>query len=840
MKKYLIRTALFLLTFAIALVVASRIMNKDHDSLTMEMPGASLPVIHMLLGNLEYNPLYGYKGSMECAGQRDQITLLGESREVAFQVDTYGRNVTKIGAELRSADGSRLIETIDGSEYRREKNSLHVRMPLKDLIEQQQEYTLILLLELDQWEQVSYYTKIVWTPGHHLKEDLTFVSDFHEKLYHREAARELIKYLESNSRLQSNVSFHKVNIHSSFKQITWGDMKVEEVSEPLFTLKEYNSQAAMILVDYYVSTGEKENLHYHRVREYFRIRYTPDRMYLLAYERTMEQIPDEKNLYGGDKFLLGIGDENVKMMENEDGSVLAFQQADRLFAYRIADQKLALLFSFYNKKNEDERCMHNGHDIKILQIDEEGNVDFAVYGYMNRGAHEGEVGVLVYRYNAAVNTVEERIFIPWKQSDASLKPQMEKLLYLTPEGKLYFWMEQTVYEADLATKECRSLIRMNTGDCIQVSENHRIIVWQKEPEQGYPTELVVRDLAEDREVSIRCKNGEALKMMGFMGEDIIYGLARTEQITRKSSGQIFFPMYKLCISKADGTVLMGYSQEQIYVIDCTVDENQIILERVEWKEGSGFVATGQDPITKNSQEASGKNEISLVDIDVYQRYVQIKINGKMDAKTVQVLTPKEVIHEGMEDLLPEINKEAEYYYVYGPYGIEAIETSVGEAVNLAYSLAGTVISKDGNKIWQKGSRASRNQIMAIREPQKVQPGESMAVCLDCMLRQKGISVDSAELLAEGKYPIEILQENMTSMSAIDMTGCSLDAMLYYVNQDIPVLGVLQSGEAVLITGFNESQVVVFDPSEGKLAKRGMSDAAGWFEENGNCFLTFLP
>ena len=46
-------------------------------------------------------------------------------------------------------------------------------------------------------------------------------------------------------------------------------------------------------------------------------------------------------------------------------------------------------------------------------------------------------------------------------------------------------------------------------------------------------------------------------------------------------------------------------------------------------------------------------------------------------------------------------------------------------------------------------------------------------------------------------------------------------------------------EAVLITGFNESQVVIFQPSSGKLAKMGRKDADKWFSENGNCFLTFL-
>ena len=87
--------------------------------------------------------------------------------------------------------------------------------------------------------------------------------------------------------------------------------------------------------------------------------------------------------------------------------------------------------------------------------------------------------------------------------------------------------------------------------------------------------------------------------------------------------------------------------------------------------------------------------------------------------------------------------------------------------------------------------------------------------------------------------MEILQEQMVNAAVVDMTGCPMDAMLYFTNKDIPVLGILSSGEAVLITGFNEYNIVVFEPSTGKLYKKGLKDSAKWFEENGNCFITYF-
>ena len=56
--------------------------------------------------------------------------------------------------------------------------------------------------------------------------------------------------------------------------------------------------------------------------------------------------------------------------------------------------------------------------------------------------------------------------------------------------------------------------------------------------------------------------------------------------------------------------------------------------------------------------------------------------------------------------------------------------------------------------------------------------------------------------------------------------------------EIPVLAVLQDGSAVLITGFNEQNVVIMDPQTGKVSKKGMNDARTWFAENGNRFIAY--
>lgn len=85
---------------------------------------------------------------------------------------------------------------------------------------------------------------------------------------------------------------------------------------------------------------------------------------------------------------------------------------------------------------------------------------------------------------------------------------------------------------------------------------------------------------------------------------------------------------------------------------------------------------------------------------------------------------------------------------------------------------------------------------------------------------------------------DILRESLPDAVLLDLAGCSLDAVLYYVNQDIPVLALVEDS-AVLLVGFNEIEVGIMDPVTGTIYTMKNSEASAWFEESGNQFITYL-
>ena len=584
MKKTIIRIAVCVVVFLASALIIGSIMNQGHNNMTMEMAPATLPMITMESGGVACNELHGNTVEMDVAYQKDCITLLGEGRQANFTVDTFGREITGISTEVRSIDGSRLIENSEVTGWKANGKSFSVSLTLKDLIDTNTQYSLTLILELEGEQKVYYYTTILWNDDVHISEILEFATDFHGKLYDKEMAKELTKYLESNSKLTDNGTFHKVNIHSSFQQITWGSLEPVQEDAASIRLTQISGNVASLLMDFVVSTGEGKNKIYYNVEEYYRVRYTSERMYLLDYERTMTQIPDTTRMYANDKILLGITDENVDMMESADGNTVVFSDMGQLLSYNAATNGLTVIFSFYGKDNADRRTLYDNHGIKILDVDEGGNVKFAVYGYMNRGRHEGETGIQIISYDNSLNTIEEEVYIPYSKSYAVLKDEMEQLLYRNRQQHVYFFLENGVYDVDLENRSAEQLVSIRQDDSLQVSENHEIIVWQEGDDINHSNQLNVRNLNTGEQTVIRAEDGEAIRPLGFMGEDIIYGVARESDIRTENSGQIFYPMYKVCISNSSGDNLKEYGQDGIYIVDCAIEGNQITLSRIQRSE----------------------------------------------------------------------------------------------------------------------------------------------------------------------------------------------------------------------------------------------------------------
>lgn len=840
MKKTIIKGCVFAATFIVVLIVSSLFLNRGNTDMTAEMKLPELPLVYVNVGEQHVNMMRGFLNAMDEQYMKESIMPIESDRRLSFSVKKYGQSVESLAFEVHSVDGSRLVENTEITNYRTLGDTLTADIVLKDLIEEKTEYGLTFLVNLEDGRCVRYYMRIIQADGYGVEEKLEFVRNFNAATFSDGWPGEFGKNLEPKSDAD-NTTLSRVTINNTASQIGWAGLEVEQITEPVFTIREISEETASITVEYLVNYIRQGRETYASVEEVYRVRQGTDRMYLLDYERQMSEIFAEDNsAFVGDKIVLGITDPHVEMMESDGGKILAFAQAGVLYSVNVTDNRLSKLFSFYDSEGRDERTFYSGHDFKILQVDEAGNVFFMVYGYISRGRREGYTGAEIYLYNNSLNTVEELAFIPSTKSPEIFEAELERLAYINGKNELYLLMNNQINCVNLDRQTVDVIAENMSGDTYQVSDSNRMIVWQNEGKKYASSSLTLMNLNSGEQMKIEAGSGNYIMPLGFMGEDVIYGVARQSDVILDDTGTMIFPMFQVRIQDENGKVLKTYEKDGFYTTDCSINGNQINLSRVE-KDGEGnYAAAPNDQIVSGAAEVVKSNKVITIPVDDCETITEIQMKSAPDSKKLKRLTPKEVLYEGSREIqLPQAEQPMESYYVYGPDGEVAILSTAGEAISLAYEISGTVTGESGAYVWRKDKINTKNQIMAIEASPVTEDKNSLAVCLDTILAYEGIMRNSEYMLTQGKTVQEVLQENLENVQVLDLSGCTLDSVLYYPDREIPVLAMLGDGNAVLIIGFNEKNVVLMNPETDKVYKMGMNDAADWFTENGCHFISYV-
>lgn len=839
--KYAIKILVCIVTFFAALLFFSAILNRRNVSMTEEMREAGFPTVSILYEDVVLNTMEGHISRMQPAYMRESITPLSEGRSLTFFVDTYDAKVESISYEVRSVDGERLIENTPLNTFHENHGKIEATISLKDLLDTLTEYSLIFVIGLGDGTELYYYTRVIQAYEYDAGSKIRFASHFSEETFDKDtAAEDLVVYLESDSS-GDNTNYANVDIHSSLDMVTWGELEVTKESDVQVTLQELAPTTATVQLEYLVSIPDGRNKDYFAVKEHYRLRQGSERMYLLDFERKMEQFFfEEQSSFYGDKIMIGIADSDMELVESDDGNQLAFVKSGSLYSCNIVNNSCSRIFSFYDEENWDYRTRNSDHNIRILNIDETGNVDFMVYGYMNRGTHEGATGISLYHYDGVKNTLEESVFIPYDKSYELLAKNVEKLSFLNHTGELFLYLEGSILKVSPVDGGYERMVEGVTDQTFKVSADHTMLVWQTGGEVYASDEMVMFDLETGIRSVVKVGKDESVLPLGFMGVDLLYGVARREDIVTDASGEVSFPMYTLHIRDKIGTLLKTYQQEGQYITGCLLEENMITLERMTKLPDGGLVLSTPDTIMNNQPVQGGKNVIEVVATEHLKKIVQIAMRNDMEEGSIKYMVPQEVLYEGGRTLDVSFPARNDRFFVYHHGEIAGVYTQPAPAIRQAYELEGVVIDDSGDYVWIRGNLATKNQIMKITGTRAGDEKTSMAVCLETILSFEGYSKNAQEMLNSGWNAMEILEESLPDCRIMDLSGCNLESVLYYVNKDIPVLAVAEDGSAVLVVGFNELNTVWMNPENGKVYKVGMNDSKSYFEENGNHFITYVP
>lgn len=814
MKKKLIRAGILLVIFICGVAGFSSLMNYQSTDNKTDMETASSPSMAMMIEDTEVNRMYAYADDMDVRFVRDGLTPVGTDRSLKVSITPNGREIDSLVYEVCTSDGEQVIENNKIRSFTEEEDGrLTVEFTLSQPILMNQEYALTFTLSTEDgtW---NYYTRILQRAGLSTAQYVEFVNSFYTKTFAQDDTGDLTTYLEPDTSVVSN-SFRSLDIHSDVDMITWGDLN-PQISRPgIPTIEDISENSGSISLTYYIS-AENENgeVEKYQVDEFYRMSYNQTRVYLLDFQRHVKQVlTTEQNLVSNGKINLGITDTDVQYMSDSTGTILAFVQQGDLWSYNIETNKMTRVFSFRDTGSNDERNDINQHDIKIVRVSENGDIDFILYGYMNRGQHEGQVGTSVYHYSAEQNAMEEEFFLRSLQSSEFLQKDVEKLSYVSEDGNLYLLLEGNLYRFRMEEKTYEVLQEQIEDDCFFVSENSRYAAWMDGMDPYNTTSITFIDFNTGAQKTIQADQGTRIRLFGFINNDLIYGVANESDIVTNASGGTDFAMTEVRIQNFDGELVKSYHQDGYYVLDVTIQENLLELSRAT-KVGDSFAGTSGDQIMNNVRSKQDEVFSVITSTTVRQGNVtSIQFAADSSGQPPLVVDTK-IIENPDRTLNMELSSESEdKYYVYGRGELSGIYDSASQAVAKAEEESGIVLNTAQQYIWEAGNTGDRASISAQDLPEAVAQASLDAAALNEALKGQG--------------------------KVIDMTGCTLEQILYEVSAQRPVIAKGENGQAVVIIGYDDYNTILYNPSTQETYYFGMQDSTDTFQANGNVFLCYL-
>lgn len=822
-KKVVILSGIFVLALAGYFLLS---MKKGKNDVTYtSIKDAGLPVVYVEMFGRKMNGMYGYQEDNPASAGRGDLTVLPEDRKLTVHIEDLNSKIKGIQYEIRSLDGERLVERTALTDWTQEEGQVKTVLPIQNLLTKGQEYRMTLAVTTEGHPPVYYYTRIVWTDGSHAQDMINLAEDFSSKSFNYDAAKDLTTYLESNQNAD-NSSLGEVTLKSSFDQLTWRGLPITREGAVSTEFEELQGVMGMIHISYVASCADTDgSKDYFNVTETYTMKWNAQRIYMMDYDRRMNQIfSGNKELYSGKRIMLGISDgDDLQAVSDSTGRYKVFVANKELWSYDTETGVSTKIFAF-RKKDNDLKLGDDSYGVKILAADSKGNVDFLVYGYMSRGNHGGSTGVSLYRYESDDNSLTERIYLPAGEDYWSIRQDINKLSYLSDRQVLYLLLDHAVYGVDLTSKEYIVVADSRTEDNLAVSDDGSRIAWQDGTDPYSSTTLHVMDLKSGQKNEITYPDQRVIQLIGFVGRDLVYGLAEPGDKLTSDGRTVGLALSSLQIVGDNMETETRYEKDGVYITDVGIQDSRIHMTKLV-KTGAGFSKTDDDTLVCN--EEISDNVLPGIGYIAGQKrgrqyFVQLdqEISRDQNQKLVLQVPKKAVAEDGnVVTLTPNETCGVESYYAYSSGRMQGSFANFKRALDAAFDGMGLVTDKSGNVVWV---RANRSDSKSIRNVQDYVP--KLQSYLDAFMQGKRTADDGTKM--------------------IDARGCSLSQVLYFVYRGIPVAAYYKDGAYGLIYGYDPYNITCLwypGTDQEYSEKMGLNDASAYFSKNGeNDFVCFLP
>ncbi len=697
MKKKVIIVVTILLIIGIA-VTLGLIFNREQKKIgkgaeDTEKKVQDIPEISAYYGQEKICDIDGYTMIMEEQLIRDTIIPVATSRRVPLEIITNSNKIESISYEIESTDDNRLIDNGSITDWTEEDGVISFEYIASAIMEPGTEYFFKLTLVTDSYENVYYYTRIMVTDQEFVEDQIAFAKDFSNRTFDESKASKLAVYLEPDTTL-ANDNLGQVTIKSSYSMLIWSTLKPEKEGDTTITAKEFcikdTGEAGTYTMTYKMkATNGQEVEETYIVTETITVWTYAGEQYVLAYDRELNQIWEATDNNIGNSFIdLGIQNiTSIEHVESDNQQFIAYAINGDVYVMDVLNKKITPV---YKLEAENGRQLDRTR-AKVIKVDDQGNVDYMIYGYSPSGEHIGKNGISIMEYDKEKNASTEDAFIPCTVPAGVLDTQLSRLCFVG-DGTLYIMLEDTIYYTNLKTKEWGTLMsNLETGS-LAISEDGTTIAYNTNGKAYDSESITIVDLSNGKKSTIEAGEGNCIAVCGYTGTNLVYGLSKASDVGKYD----FFPMNELEIVDKELNVIKSYSKKNVYITDVEITDTIINIKR--WKKGQSI---GDDQLLDNTEDKTVVATSSYYLDSTKQKELAISFTNNLDASLeLTIETQGEVTFDNGVEVNGQFESSDETkFYVYGYGKIQGIYTDQNQATKAARDVYGLVTNENGHKIW---------------------------------------------------------------------------------------------------------------------------------------------
>ena len=329
-----------------------------------------------------------------------------------------------------------------------------------------------------------------------------------------------------------------------------------------------------------------------------------------------------------------------------------------------------------------------------------------------------------------------------------------------------------------------------------------------------------------------------------MDEDLVYGLVNVEDVDKSIAGATVYPVsdiYIMQITLSEHPIPKDYHKDGYYVTDAILQSHTLTLERVV-KTDAGYAETDIDTIKNTFGESGRAVDFTFREDDVRGEVTILK-SAKPDSNNPiptcnYVLADTHFIKDN-NTITVNANNTNDEYFVYIGSQVLMASNNTSDAIKYADEQMGIVVDNNSTYIWKRGKKAYVNAFTGLRVGEQDTKSDTISKCISTMLVKEGLNVEVSSYIKKGEGPYEILKELLKTYKVLDLTGCSLTEVLYYVSQGNPVLAITGASDATLIVGYDSGSIVTYNPNTNTYTRIGLIEANNQFEANNNVYVSYI-